>query len=143
MAIIRSVPLKDATSTAMTSCGVGTAYDVGAVTAGEKLYGGLHILSSSTGALVVRIQGSSSSGFGAGKFTSHIAFTSQTSLGAQWATGLRGWCRRCHLVLAGGNDRVHGDATAEHLFDGNQSHLQRHRRHRVVQPDERVCWCVA
>ena len=88
MAIIRSVPLKDATSTAMTSCGVGSAYDVGAVTAGENLYGGLHILSSSTGALVVRIQGSSSSGFGAGKFTSHIAFTSQTSLGAQWATPL-------------------------------------------------------
>ena len=88
MAIIRTVPLKDATSTAMTSCGVGTAYDVGAVTAGEELYGGLHILSSSTGALVVRIQGSSSSGFSAGKFTSHIAFTSQTSLGSQWATPL-------------------------------------------------------
>jgi hypothetical protein len=88
MAIIRSVPLKDATSTAMTSCGVGTAYDVGGVYAGKKLYGGLHILSSSTGALVVRIQGSSSSGFGGGKFTSHIAFTSQTSLGAQWATPL-------------------------------------------------------
>ena len=88
MAIIRSVPLKDATTTAMTSCGVGTAYDVGAVSAGEKLYGGLHILSSSTGALVVRLQGSSSSGFGSGKFTSHIAFTSQTSLGAQWDTPL-------------------------------------------------------
>jgi hypothetical protein len=88
MAIIRSVPLKDATTTAMTSCGVGTAYDVGGVYAGKKLYGGLHILSSSTGALVVRIQGSSSSGFGAGKFTSHIAFTSQTSLGAQWASPL-------------------------------------------------------
>ena len=79
MAIIRTVPLKDATSTAMTSCGVGTAYDVGGMFSGQKLYGGLHILSSSTGALVVRIQGSSSS---------HIAFTSQTSLGAQWATPL-------------------------------------------------------
>ena len=61
MAIIRTVPLKDATSTAMTSCGVGTAYDVGGMFSGQKLYGGLHILSSSTGALVVRIQGSSSS----------------------------------------------------------------------------------
>jgi hypothetical protein len=88
MAIIRTVPLKDATATAMTSCGVGTAYDVGGMFSGQKLYGGLHILSSSTGALVVRIQGSSSSGFGSGKFTSHIAFTSQTSLGAQWATPL-------------------------------------------------------
>jgi hypothetical protein len=88
MAIIRSVPLKDATATALTSCGVGTAYDVGAVTAGEKLYGGLHVLSSSTGGITVRIQGSSSSGFGAGKFTSHISFSAQTSLGGQWATPL-------------------------------------------------------
>ena len=88
MPIIRAVPLKDATATAMTSCGVGTAYAVGGVSAGEELYAGLHVLSSSTGALVVRIQGSSSSGFGAGKFTSHVAFTSQTSLGGQWATPL-------------------------------------------------------
>ena len=88
MPIIRSVPLKDATATALTSCGVGTAYDVGGVYAGQKLYAGLHVLSSSTGALVVRLQGSSSSGFGAGKFTSHVAFTSQTSVGGQWATPL-------------------------------------------------------
>ena len=88
MPIIRAVPLKDATVTALTSCGVGSAYDVGGVYAGVELYAGLHILSSSTGALVVRVQGSSSSGFGAGKFTSHVAFTSQTSLGAQWATPL-------------------------------------------------------
>jgi hypothetical protein len=88
MPIIRAVPLKDATATAMTSCGVGTAYDVGAVTAGEELYAGLHVLTSSTGGMVVRIQGSSSSGFGAGKFTSHVTFSAQTSLGGQWATPL-------------------------------------------------------
>ena len=80
--------MKDATATALTSCGVGTAYDVGGVYAGQKLYSALHILSSSTGAIVVRLQGSSSSGFGAGKFTSHVAFTSQTSVGGQWATPL-------------------------------------------------------
>jgi hypothetical protein len=88
MAIVRAIALKNATETALTSCGVGTAFDLGGVDAGEKLYAGLHILSSSTGALVVRVQGSSSSGFGAGKFTSHVAFTSQTSLGGQWATPL-------------------------------------------------------
>jgi hypothetical protein len=88
MAIVRVLVLKDATETALTSCGVGTAYDMGAVTAGETFYGGLHILSSSTGQLVMRLQGSSSSGFGAGKFTSHVAFTSQTSRGGQWATPL-------------------------------------------------------
>ena len=88
MAIIRSVPLKDATSTAMTSCGVGTAYDVGGVYAGKKLYAGLHVLSSSTGGLLVRIQGSSSSGFGAGKFTSHVAFTQNSCRFGEWATPL-------------------------------------------------------
>jgi len=88
MPIIRAVPLKNATETALTSCGVGSAYDVGGVYSGIKLYSALHILSSSTGQIVVRVQGSSSSGFGAGKFTSHIAFTSQTSPGGQWATPL-------------------------------------------------------
>ncbi len=88
MAIIRSVPLKDATTTAMTSCGVGTAYDVGGVYAGQKLYAGLHVLSSSTGGLLVRIQGSSSSGFGAGKFTSHVAFTQNSCRFGEWATPL-------------------------------------------------------
>lgn len=88
MAIIRSVPLKDATETALTSCGVGTAYDVGGVYAGQKLYAGLHVLSSSTGGLLVRIQGSSSSGFGAGKFTSHVAFVQNSCRHGQWATPL-------------------------------------------------------
>jgi len=88
MPIIRAVPLKDATTTALTSCGVGSAYDVGGVFSGQRLYSALHVLSSSTGALVLRVQGSSSSGFGAGKFTSHVAFTSQTSVGGQWATPL-------------------------------------------------------
>ena len=88
MAIVRAIPLKDATETALTSCGTGTAYDLGAVTAGETFYAGLHILSSSTGGLLVRIQGSSSSGFGAGKFTSHVAFTQRSCRGGQWATPL-------------------------------------------------------
>lgn len=88
MPIIRAVPLKDATVTAMTSCGVGTSYDVGGVSAGKELYAGLHVLSSSTGGLLVRVQGSSSSGFGAGKFTSHVAFSEESSVHGQWATPL-------------------------------------------------------
>ena len=62
MGIVRAIPLKDATATALTSCGVGTAFDLGAVTASESLYAGLHLLSSSTGDITFRIQGSSSSG---------------------------------------------------------------------------------
>lgn len=88
MAIVRAIPLKNATVTALTSCGAGTAYDLGAVTCGRMLYSGLHVLSSSTGGLVVRIQGSSSSGFGVGKFTSHVAFAQQSCRGGQWATPL-------------------------------------------------------
>jgi hypothetical protein len=88
MAIVRAIPLKDATETALTSCGVGTAYDIGAVADGEKLYAGLHVLSSSTGGLTVRLQGSSSSGFGAGKFTSHVSFSENSCRHGQWATPL-------------------------------------------------------
>jgi len=88
MAILRAIPLKDATATALTSCGTGTAYDLGGVTTGETFYAGLHVLSSSTGGLLVRIQGSSSSGFGAGKFTSHVAFTEESCRHGQWATPL-------------------------------------------------------
>jgi hypothetical protein len=88
MAIVRAIPLKDATGTALTSCGTGTAFDLGGLAAGESLYAGLHILSSSTGALAVRLQGSSSSDFGVGKFTSHVTFTSQSCRGGQWATPL-------------------------------------------------------
>jgi hypothetical protein len=88
MAIVRAIALKDATATALTSCGVGTAFDLGAMYAGTTLYSGLHLLSSSTGDITFRVQGSSSSGFGVGKFTSHVSFSAQSSIGAQWATPL-------------------------------------------------------
>ena len=88
MAIVRAIALKDATGTALTSCGTGTAFDIGGVSAGQSLYAGLHVLSSSTGGLLVRVQGSSSSGFGAGKVTSHVAFTERSCRNGQWATPL-------------------------------------------------------
>jgi hypothetical protein len=88
MAISRSVAIKNATVTAVSSCGVGTAYDIGGVYAGTKLYASLHILSSSTGGLKARIQGSSSSGFGGGKFTCHVEFTSASCRLGEWSTPL-------------------------------------------------------
>jgi len=88
MAISRAVVLKDATGTAVSTCANGTAYDLGGVYAGQSLYSALHILSSSTGGLKVRIQGSSSSGFGSGKFTCHVEFTSASCRVGQWATPL-------------------------------------------------------
>jgi len=88
MSIARVTPLKDATATAVSSCGDGTAYDIGGVYAGTSLYAALHILSSSTGGLKVRLQGSSSSGFGGGKFTCHVEFTSASCRLGEWATPL-------------------------------------------------------
>lgn len=89
MAIARVTPIKNATGTAVSTCDNGTAYDIGGVYAGKSLYAALHILSSSTaGGIKVRIQGSSSSGFGGGKFTCHVEFTSASCRVAEWATPL-------------------------------------------------------
>lgn len=86
MAILRATALKDATSTAMTSCGQGTIYDVGAIEPGKKLYAGLHVLSSSTGGLKVRVQYSSSSG--GGGMTDRFTFTCSAARTAEWLTPL-------------------------------------------------------
>ena len=86
MAILRAIPLKDATSTALTSCGTGTIYDIGALYAGVKAYAGLHILSSSTGGVKVRIQVSSSSA--GGGMTDKFTFTCSAARTAEWLTPL-------------------------------------------------------
>lgn len=84
--IVRAVPLKDATQTAVTSCGQGTIYDIGAPSCSRKAYAGLHILSSSTGQLKVRIQNSSSSA--GGGMTDVFAFTCSAARTAEWLTPL-------------------------------------------------------
>lgn len=87
--ILRSVPLKDATATAVTSCGSGTVYDVGAIEPGKKLYAALHVLSSSTGALKVRILANSSSGYSGGNpGTTRFNFTCSAQRTAEWLTPL-------------------------------------------------------
>ena len=88
MAIVRVTPLIDARSStnAKTSCGVGTAFDLGALGAGEKLYALLNILSSSTGGLLVRVQSATSSGFAAPN--NEVTFTTRSCVSAQWATPL-------------------------------------------------------
>ena len=86
MAILRSIPLKDGTSTALTSCANGTIYDVGAFEPGYRMYAALHVLSSSTGGLKVRIQYSSSSG--GGGMADLFAFTCSAQRTAEWLTPL-------------------------------------------------------
>ena len=84
--ILRSVPLKDATGTPMTSCGQGTIYDVGAIEPTKRIYAGLHILGCSTGGLKVRIQSSSSSG--GGGMADRFTFTCSAGRTAEWLTPL-------------------------------------------------------
>ena len=87
--ILRAIPLKDATQTALTSCGQGTVYDLGGVYAGTRAYAGLHVLSSSTGGLKVRILSNSSSGFSGGNpGTVRFNFTCSAQRTAEWLTPL-------------------------------------------------------
>ena len=88
MAIVRTIPLKDATQTALTSCGLGTIYDVGALptSCGFKVYAGLHVLTSSTGGIRVRIQNSSSSE--GASMTDRFVFTSCENRFAEFKTPL-------------------------------------------------------
>lgn len=84
--ILRTIPLKDATQTAVTSCDAGTIFDLSGVAPGQKAYAALHVLSSSTGALKVRVQVSSSSG--GGGMTDLFAFTCSAARTAEWLTPL-------------------------------------------------------
>lgn len=87
--ILRAVPLKDASSTAVTSCGEGTVYDVGGVYSGTKAYATLQIVSTSTGALKVRVLSNSSSGYSGGNpGTVRFNFTCSEQRTAEWLTPL-------------------------------------------------------
>lgn len=86
MSILRAIPLKDATQTALTSCANGTIFDIGAVYPGVRAYAGLHVLSSSTGGVKFRLQNSSSSG--GGGMTDRFVFTCSAARTAEWLTPL-------------------------------------------------------
>ena len=91
MAILRAIPLKDATSSALTSCGQGTVFDIGGLPVGvsQKVYAGLHVLSSSTGGIKVRILSNSSSGYSGGNpGTVQFNFTCSAQRTAEWLTPL-------------------------------------------------------
>ena len=87
--ILRSVPLKDATSAAVTSCGQGTVYDVGGIEPGKKIYAAIHQITCSTGGIKVRILTNSSSGYtGGNPGTVRFNFTSCAGRFAEWLTPL-------------------------------------------------------
>lgn len=83
MALIRAIPLKNFTS-ALSTAGAGTAFQVGALTSGQYLYGGLHLTCGPAGSLGMTIQSATASGFGTA--TTHIAFLLSSGRGSTWGT---------------------------------------------------------
>lgn len=71
--------------TARTSSSTGTAYQLGAITATQRMYGALHVTfaSGTTPTLVVKLQSSATEG---GSYTDRITFTSAGGLTSQWSS---------------------------------------------------------
>lgn len=83
MALVRVTPIKDFRATALSTTDNSTGYLLGALTTGQKLYGGLHLTqpASTDRPLVFTVQGATSSAFGA--LTTALAFTQSSARGAQ------------------------------------------------------------
>lgn len=77
-------------NTTRTITGVGTAYQLGAVSAVQKLFAALHVLAVSgvTPSLVVKVQSSSNQAFTVPN--DRITFTAQNAANAVWATPVVG-----------------------------------------------------
>jgi len=84
--ILRAIPMKDATATALTSCGAGPIFDIGSVYPGVKAYAGLHILGCSTGGVQFYLENSSSSA--GGGMTTRFTFTCSAGRAAEMLTPL-------------------------------------------------------
>lgn len=83
--IIRVMPLKDFRDTAQTTSVNGSPYSTVAPTAGQRLYGALHLtqgFDSTARVLVASVQSASSSGFGA--VTTELQFALSTDNGSTW-----------------------------------------------------------
>jgi hypothetical protein len=75
----------------VSSSGNGTAYNLGQVSASQKLYAGIHVLSvSGTGTPTItgKIQSDNLEGFGSP--TDRITFAAKTAIGSEWATPVSG-----------------------------------------------------
>jgi hypothetical protein len=99
MALVRAIPLKDASVNALSSGANGTAFDLSSMlTSGatQKLYAGIHVTTQSTDSFQAFVQSASSSGFSAA--TTEFIFSAMTSRGAQWGSS-------AGLATVGSTDR--------------------------------------
>ena len=92
MALVRVHALKDFRTNPLSTTDVSTGYQLGALTTGQFLYGGLHLTSASLGTtdrmFVPDIQSATASGFGSP--ASRIVFALSTAAGAEWGTRVGG-----------------------------------------------------
>ena len=104
MALVRVTPIKDFRATALSTTDVSTGYNLGALTSGQKLYGGLHLTqaASTDRPLVMTAQGATSSAFGTA--TTAFAFLLSSARGGEMqnytatSTELKWW--RLRWLLA-------------------------------------------
>ena len=71
--------------TARTSSSTGTAYQLGAISATQRMYGALHVTfaSGTNPTLIIKLQSSSTEG---GSYSDRITFTTATGLTSQWSS---------------------------------------------------------
>lgn len=72
------------TATARTSSSTGTGRQLGAITATQRMYGALHVLSAGTGSMTVKIQSDDNASFTSA--TDRITFTAATAATYQWSS---------------------------------------------------------
>lgn len=87
--LVRGTILEDG-GTARTTSGNGTARELGAVSAAQKLYVGLHVIavSGTTPSLTVKVQSDDASGFASP--LDRVTFAAASAVGSQWATPVAG-----------------------------------------------------
>lgn len=73
-----------------TASGSGTAYQLGAVAEGQRLYAGLHVVSASGTSPTLDLAIESDNAEAMSSPTTRITFAQKTGLGAEWATPVAG-----------------------------------------------------
>ena len=85
MALVRVTALKDFRANALSTTDVSTGHQLGALTTGQFVYGGLHLTSASLGTTArmfdAVIQSATASGFGSP--SNRITFLRSTAAGAE------------------------------------------------------------
>lgn len=91
MALVRATALKDFRTTALSTTDVSTGYQLGPLTSGQVLYGGLHLTqlvgaSATARVMAMALQIATASGFGSP--LTAIQFALSTVYGAEWGVPL-------------------------------------------------------